>query len=631
MKTGIYAATLILCAGVLAMVAISPTMVAAAPTVTIDTDKEVYIAGDTIEVSLSASNDGDPVTVDVYVGLLMPDGTVFTFGQHGLSDSIEPWMADVYLPSGFEIGPIPILHLDVPAGVLGDFQFAAGLTSPGTLEFVSDVSFAPFAIESGQVAPTAYIDGIYPNPATQGEDVVEFTGHGLDIDGTIEGYEWRSDLDGLLSTEEDFSMDASDLTVGTHTISYKVQDNDGQWSESDTGSLIVQQGGRHYFVDAIAGSDSGPGTGEAPFKTITHALALVVGSEARPAVIHVSAARYASDSNGETFPLNTKSWVSLRGEDRETTVLDAAAAADHVIFCEGSNNLSIEGFTITGGHADGSTEDSDDCGGGIICLRSAPNIKGNVITDNWAGYEGGGICCLEESSPTIEDNTISGNSAFASGGGIVCKLNSSPDISYNTIRDNHAEDAGGGIRCLIYSSPMISCNTILNNSADVWDGEGGGIACEDHCSPRISNNVIAGNEAYSGGGVFCLNYSSPTVFNNTVEGNSGTYGGGIFCADTLPKITDCIFWGNGIDLWNCSASYSCIENGDEGTGNISSNPQFTRGPHGDYYLSPKGPCVNTGSRSAKDAGLSKMTTQADGTPDSGTVDMGFHYPIPAKR
>jgi hypothetical protein len=30
--------------------------------------------------------------------------------------------------------------------------------------------------------------------------------------------------------------------------------------------------------------------------------------------------------------------------------------------------------------------------------------------------------------------------------------------------------------------------------------------------------------------------------------------------------------------------------------------------------------------SGEEAGLSDRTTQADGTPDTGTVDMGYHYP-----
>jgi len=31
-----------------------------------------------------------------------------------------------------------------------------------------------------------------------------------------------------------------------------------------------------------------------------------------------------------------------------------------------------------------------------------------------------------------------------------------------------------------------------------------------------------------------------------------------------------------------------------------------------------------------EAGLSGRTTQADGTLDSGTVYMGFHYPVPSR-
>jgi len=55
---------------------------------------------------------------------------------------------------------------------------------------------------------------------------------------------------------------------------------------------------------------------------------------------------------------------------------------------------------------------------------------------------------------------------------------------------------------------------------------------------------------------------------------------------------------------------------------------FVSGPQGEYYLDPDSPCIDAGSRSASEAGLSDRTTQADGKPDTGTVDMGFHYPVP---
>jgi len=55
---------------------------------------------------------------------------------------------------------------------------------------------------------------------------------------------------------------------------------------------------------------------------------------------------------------------------------------------------------------------------------------------------------------------------------------------------------------------------------------------------------------------------------------------------------------------------------------------FVEGPFGDHYLHPDSLCIDAGSQSTEEAGLSDRTTQADSTPDTGTVDMGYHYPIP---
>ena len=58
---------------------------------------------------------------------------------------------------------------------------------------------------------------------------------------------------------------------------------------------------------------------------------------------------------------------------------------------------------------------------------------------------------------------------------------------------------------------------------------------------------------------------------------------------------------------------------------------FAAGPLGGYYLHRGSPCIDAGSTSAEEAGLSEMTTQADGAPDTGTVDIGYHYPRGTER
>jgi len=590
--------------------------------------------------------------------------------------------------------------------------------------------------------PTAYIDSIAPNPATQGYDDVEFMGHGEDTDGSVVAHEWSSDLDGILSTDEDFTIEANALSIGTHVISFRVQDNESLWSVPDTETLSVEACSQ-FFVNGATGNDSNDGSEAAPFRTITYALAVAVGTEECPVLISVAAGTYAASTNGETFPLNMESWVSIIGDDPNTTTLDAEGAACHVLYCDSVSNLTIEGFTITGGNANG-TETSDTYGGGIYCLDSSPfifnntisqnsahtfgggggiycdnssptisantisdnstgalfgsgggiycidsspTIEHNTISDNAAGW-GGGLACASTGSPTIIDNTISYNAATF-GGGLLCSGDTSPHITYNSINLNSAEygggiacqfgfpiieynaisdneatggagiycneeaaqtiqyntissniavEYGGGIACA-RSSPTIQHNTISSNWAK-YEG-GGGISCLDNSSPAIINNLILDNWITSdfsgGGGIDCRESSSPAIQSNTISGNDADIGGdGIFCdATSSPTIINCILWGNGDELFDCSATYCCIEDFDAGTGNIHTDPWFQTGFYGDYYLSSiaagqasDSDCINMGSQSAIAAGLSDRTTQTDNAPDTGTVDMGYHYPIP---
>jgi len=312
--------------------------------------------------------------------------------------------------------------------------------------------------------------------------------------------------------------------------------------------------------------------------------------------------------------------------------------------------------------------------GGIYCLDSNATVVGNSVSQN-VSYNGGGIG-IDGSSAELRENLVSFNGALDSGGGIYCDLSevdiadnlvsfnaayyggglylyrSTADIRDNTVHENTAGDPsstswgiGGGIYCR-ESSSVIDGNVIRGNSilgaggarahgpisTDVPEqGSGGGIYCRS-CSPVLTNNLIALNSCLLfGGGFYFEDHSYPIVRNCTITQNSAPWGGGISGApDTRAEIFDCIISYNGDDLRSCTATYSCIgDTEDAGEGNIHDHPLFTAGPLGDYYLDPDSPCIDAGSQSAYDAGLYRWrTTQADGTPDTGTVDMGFHYPMP---
>ena len=230
---------------------------------------------------------------------------------------------------------------------------------------------------------------------------------------------------------------------------------------------------------------------------------------------------------------------------------------------EGPNSV-LEGFTIRSGYV------YPDCGGGISCYTSSPTINNCIITGNFA-YSGGGICCVDYSSPAVTNCNIAGNSASYDGGGIYC-LDSSPTITNCIITENGALDNGGGISC--YSSSS---------------------------SPTITNSIIAENSADNcGGGIYCY-FSSPTITNSTITGNSGLGGGGMcfeFSSLYSPTITNCILWNDVPDeIFNHSSvitiTYSDVQGGLEGEGNIDSDPLLVGG--GDYHLQPGSPCIDTGT------------------------------------
>lgn len=82
--------------------------------------------------------------------------------------------------------------------------------------------------------PVAVIQSISPNPATEGQTVT-FNGYGSD-DGSINAYEWKVD-DVTVSTFEDFS--SSSFSVGTHSVTFRVQDDDLEWSTNASDSFTI--------------------------------------------------------------------------------------------------------------------------------------------------------------------------------------------------------------------------------------------------------------------------------------------------------------------------------------------------------------------------------------------------------
>ena len=110
-------------------------------------------------------------------------------------------------------------------------------------------------------------------------------------------------------------------------------------------------GTHHYYVSTTGSNTSENGSVGAPWKTITYALTQVTSaSSENPVQLHVAAGTY-NTTLGETFPLEMDSYVSLYGVDPDTTIIDANLT-DRVIYGDGADSVTIQGFTITNGYFD---------------------------------------------------------------------------------------------------------------------------------------------------------------------------------------------------------------------------------------------------------------------------------------
>jgi hypothetical protein len=267
--------------------------------------------------------------------------------------------------------------------------------------------------------------------------------------------------------------------------------------------------------------------------------------------------------------------------DPNDTIIDGTGNFHVVQFVSGEGTDTVlEGFTITGGDANG-TVFPDNIGGGMYCEGSSPTVTNCSFADNSAIW-GGGMHNRDNSNPTVTHCRFSGNSANY-GGGMYNKA-SNPVVTDCTFIGNSAVISdGGGIFSYNGSNLTITNCTFSSNNADM----GGGVANIDYSNLSMVNCTFSNNTATSrGGGVY--DYGRSTVAVDCIfSANSATYrGGGLYISSNNPTITSCTFVGNMADdlgggiyigsgnptITNCIFSGNAALNNGGGVYNYSSRP-----------------------------------------------------------
>ena len=281
--------------------------------------------------------------------------------------------------------------------------------------------------------------------------------------------------------------------------------------------------------------------------------------------------------------------------------------SDRVIGCTQADGTAVlDGFTITGGYA------TDSRGGGMYNIGASPTVRRCVFFDNYAS-SGGGMANLG-GSPTVTECTFSGNLANMGGG--MFNYESHPIVESCVFYDNGTNMLGGGG---------------MHNYVD--------------SNSTVINCLFIDNRAPFGAGMYNY-YADTTIINCTFSNNRANGWGGGIHSEVVGHtvVTNCIVWGNTPDQiiamaggWGRSfavdVTYSDVQDGYSGEGNIDVYPIFANPSVGDYHLKSQAgrwdqasqrwvfdyvtsPCI--------DAGDPNSSVASEPFPDGAIINMGAY-------
>jgi len=220
---------------------------------------------------------------------------------------------------------------------------------------------------------------------------------------------------------------------------------------------------------------------------------------------------------------------------------------------------------------------------------------------NFASDAGGGM--FNRGNPTVTNCTFAGNFAAIVGGGMYNP--GSAMVTNCTFSRNVASFIGG-----MYASSNSTVTNCVFSGNHAYQ-EAGGMLIDDNAT--VTNCTFNGNTAeLRGGGMASFGYA--TVTHCTFAGNFSYEGDSAIDAHDNTIVANCIIWGNSpaeTSIRDAVAmSYSNIQGGFPGVGNIDLDPRFVDADGADDIsgtadddlrlspISPGSPCIDAGANTA---------------------------------
>ncbi len=244
----------------------------------------------------------------------------------------------------------------------------------------------------------------------------------------------------------------------------------------------------------------------------------------------------------------------------------------------GEKKAIISGFTVKNGYEMPSAD-------ALAEARTPGDLREKEV-----GYFGGGVVFAAGGGSTLllTHCIVCRNAASASGGIDNQSNGGTITLADCSVFGNAAEEGGGGISNGTAGGgkiTLLNC-VVFGNTADL----GGGIVNE--------NDADSSGKIKSGG----ITFVNCTITENNAEEDG--CGSGVFNYDgksTAAFINCILFDDKGDEIRNSdnttevNASYSDIQDGCPGKGNISAKPRFINAAAGNFHLQPCSPCLGKGT------------------------------------
>lgn len=352
-------------------------------------------------------------------------------------------------------------------------------------------------------------------------------------------------------------------------------------------------------VDGSATSCPGSGSVASPFCTIQ---AAVVAAQAGDTVL-VQPGTYveAVDFLGKAITVESAGGPA-------TTVIDGGSAGRVVTFQSGEGLQStLRGFTIRNGK------------GGILVIGASPTIEQNVVTANDAVGSaitlGGGIY-LQGGAPLVRENLVATNHA-ANGGGVA--VLGPATLERNVFDANTVIAAGVGSSAIVGSAgASFRRNTHRGKGSVVHVNSSAAFEHEEFVGAPSGAVIVEGfgplvqpilRRCTFMECQLAVGFQGDVTLQSSVLRSSASSP-----ASVLPGA-------------NITASYSNVQGGWPGVGNLDVDPQFVDAVNGDLRLMPTSPCIEVGDPADVGCGVDRSGRPAridrdlDGVR---RVDMGAH-------